>query len=855
MTAYSKSLTSSLRYRCRYVLPSTIGSKVYYSNQDTPETWTLETARIKVTINDNLNGRTRILTLQLADSGNVKETIYTSYRRIKVVDNATGLTIFMGRVDITDPYWDDTYGQMLKVQCSDYSHELFVRKVDSNYAHTICFGTQKSGDAFTAGANYVMYSLWTCSAAATIAGLSFYTHRAGNVKGAIYAADGALLVPGTLLAYNNTGIACTAGVWNYMSLSLLDVTKDTIYWIALVSDSANCITQVLRSDTTCSGHSYQAFTYANSFPNPATGALTADLTYAECVCAVADSIIGNLKRSALIKKIADDYTNSTAPHTIDTHTYLTESGSRDTVNKNYTSSGRSPIDIIEELAKEDPWTDSDWNRSGNILTYHPPSYGDVTLDCDKDAGNWIPIQTAGTDYVLFGQNNPFLGITFDLVSGGSYTGIIWQYYNGSTWITITPTETYSFAANGSVQWDLPVDWATYTPTFYTAKYYIKMSVSTVVVDAHIKGVDCIQNFGYDYYVDDGQYLHYARRGSVNSGLTVSLFAAENSTTRSMMNDYSFCDQGREIITKAIVKGTSSQGVDVVKTSTNTALTTTYGLTKEKTEYVWGNNMTTEALNAYCQNRADALLSFQGGVVNRGEFTIGRYPYANRILTRVGSLIHIVCAPKSIDGYYSVLSVEYNEPDGLSKITCVSLNKGRSFSPIDGISNLSTMKYGNDAVTATSRVNDLNVSYDKLTDGDITATGTLTSGKLVAASGTITINYNGINISNAGTTKYINFSDGTTIYGYIWLDGFKHLQIESGVLTITGDTTLNLVSASGYVYIYGTYITMVNASCLYLEIPQGTADPTAPDGSLYFNTATGKFRARTGATWYNWGNLT
>ena len=821
MTAYSKSLSSSLRYSCRYILPSTIGSKVYYSNGGTPETWTLETARIKVTINDNLNGRTRILTLQLADSSNAKESIYTSYHRVKVVDNATNLTIFMGRVDITDPYWDDTYGQMLKVQCSDYSHELFARKVDSNYAHTICFGTQKSGDAFTAGANYVMYSLWTCSAAATVAGLSFYTHGAGSVKGAIYAADGALLTPGTLLAYNNTGIACTAGTWNYMAFtSISDVVKDTIYYIALVSDSANCITQVFRSDTTASGHSYQAFTYSNSFPNPATGALTADLTYTECVCAVADSIIGNLKRSALIKKIADDYTNSTAPHTIDTHTYLTESGSRDVVNKNYTGSGRSPIDIIEELAKEDPWTDPDWNRSGNILTYHPPSYGDVTLDCDKDVGNWIPISTAGTDYVLFGQNNPFLGITFDLVSGGSYTSIIWQYYNGSTWITITPTETYSFAANGSVQWDLPVDWATYTPTFYTAKYYIKMSVSTVVVNAHIKGVDCIQNFGYDYYVDDGQYLHYARRGSVNSGLTVSLFAAENSTTRSMMNDYSFCDQGREIITKAIVKGTSSQGVDVVKTATDAALTTTYGLTKEKIEYVWGNNMTTEALNSYCQNRADALLSFQGGVVNRGEFTIGRYPYANRILTRVGSLVHIVCAPKSIDGYYSILSVEYNEPDGLAKITCVSLNKGRSFSPIDGISNLSTMKYGNDAVTATSRVNDLNVSYDKLTDGNITATGTISSGKIVIDNTTsgIIIDLNGILVLGEGTPLRFKNAATDDTYADIW-------STAAGNLDIGAADRILISSDSSYISVQGKW----------LIPPRDTGLPVCTDdGAILYN---------------------
>lgn len=67
-----------------------------------------------------------------------------------------------------------------------------------------------------------------------------------------------------------------------------------------------------------------------------------------------------LKRSELIRWIIKDHTSTVALHSIDVDTYIEESGSSQTIAKNYTNSGRSPIDIIEELAKEDPWTDETW---------------------------------------------------------------------------------------------------------------------------------------------------------------------------------------------------------------------------------------------------------------------------------------------------------------------------------------------------------------------------------------------------------------------------------------------------------------------------------------------------------------
>ena len=109
---------------------------IYHSAGGTPEVWVEETGWISQKIVDSLTGRTRICTITLADPRNIKASTYTPYLRIKVTEKTSGTTNFLGRVDFTEPSYDERYGQILKVTASDYIRELFERKVSTDYSGT-----------------------------------------------------------------------------------------------------------------------------------------------------------------------------------------------------------------------------------------------------------------------------------------------------------------------------------------------------------------------------------------------------------------------------------------------------------------------------------------------------------------------------------------------------------------------------------------------------------------------------------------------------------------------------------------------------------------------------------------------
>lgn len=118
-----------------------LGTQLYYSSNNNPatETWTLETAKIKITIKDAAIGKPRTMeaiivnTVDPLTGQHSKELIYTSFRRVKVVEYNTNNTIFIGRVEISQPMQDPSFGQILVISARDYLQTLLDRKINSNY--------------------------------------------------------------------------------------------------------------------------------------------------------------------------------------------------------------------------------------------------------------------------------------------------------------------------------------------------------------------------------------------------------------------------------------------------------------------------------------------------------------------------------------------------------------------------------------------------------------------------------------------------------------------------------------------------------------------------------------------------
>jgi hypothetical protein len=108
-------------------------------------------------------------------------------------------------------------------------------------------------------------SKWTASYSGTLKIISIYGTGGGNCKIAIYADNSGS--PGSLLAANNDDTPVTANAWTDISISDVNITADTVYWLGVANDTANGVTS---SASTGGTRKYKTITYSGyTFPNPA----------------------------------------------------------------------------------------------------------------------------------------------------------------------------------------------------------------------------------------------------------------------------------------------------------------------------------------------------------------------------------------------------------------------------------------------------------------------------------------------------------------------------------------------------------------------------------------------------------
>lgn len=102
--------------------------------------------------------------------------------------------------------------------------------------------------------------------------------------------------------------------------------------------------------------------------------------------------------------------------------------------------------------------------------------------------------TAANDYLYLGSSRKFLGFNTLLftngVTGGTNTI---EYYNGSSWVAISTTESttgvLNFAANGKVSWSGLQDWSKTTVNGGSSLYYVRVkAASTYSTEALINMV-------------------------------------------------------------------------------------------------------------------------------------------------------------------------------------------------------------------------------------------------------------------------------------------------------------------------------------------------------------------------------
>ena len=128
----------------------------------------------------------------------------------------------------------------------------------------------------------------------------------------------------------------------------------------------------------------------------------------------------------------------------------------------------------------------------NVSLFYNYDDGTTTYTDKTDAVNssteapFIPFDDSPdtADYIYIGSNNIFLGLDINLsVNGaGGTPAIDWEYYNGTTWVDITETETdtgsSTFEASGKFTWDYPYGWTT-TTVNSQSYYWIRGNVTSV----------------------------------------------------------------------------------------------------------------------------------------------------------------------------------------------------------------------------------------------------------------------------------------------------------------------------------------------------------------------------------------
>src|SRR5262245_47827919 len=104
------------------------------------------------------------------------------------------------------------------------------------------------------------------------------------------------------------------------------------------------------------------------------------------------------------------------------------------------------------------------------------SFLDRTAEARLDGGTaFTMFQTPGVnDEFYMGLSAQFDRITFDIATAASGGTFVWEYWNGSAWVTLTVTDgTSAFTVDGKVTWTIPGAWAT-TAVNGTTQYWVRV---------------------------------------------------------------------------------------------------------------------------------------------------------------------------------------------------------------------------------------------------------------------------------------------------------------------------------------------------------------------------------------------
>jgi hypothetical protein len=101
------------------------------------------------------------------------------------------------------------------------------------------------------------------------------------------------------------------------------------------------------------------------------------------------------------------------------------------------------------------------------------TYTNHSVEADTAAGTPFTILADNNDKLYCGKATQFKRFVIDVQTAAvGYTAVTWEYWNGSTWTTLTTAGTADFSADGTVTFTIPGSWAKTTVNGINA-YWIR----------------------------------------------------------------------------------------------------------------------------------------------------------------------------------------------------------------------------------------------------------------------------------------------------------------------------------------------------------------------------------------------
>lgn len=138
-----------------------------------------------------------------------------------------------------------------------------------------------------------------------------------------------------------------------------------------------------------------------------------------------------------------------------------------------------------------------------VFLYNGAAFVDLSAEADTEAGTPFDAMIDANDFLYLGKATRFKEVYANLAVAGSYTGLVWEYWDGDEWkALVTSGAGDGLDADGPITFTSPVDWAKTTVNSQNL-YWIRASATAVTTPATVNCIrqNCAVNT--DYVLDAG----------------------------------------------------------------------------------------------------------------------------------------------------------------------------------------------------------------------------------------------------------------------------------------------------------------------------------------------------------------